>query len=337
MRLKHIFIPTKHNHYHPHAVRWTGLAVLLMAVTFTNSVYNWQHARAFQVLGYATSISPYEVINLTNQQRAGNGLAALNTDSQLMQAAQAKAQDMFAHDYWAHVSPTGTQPWYFMTNAGYAYAAAGENLAKDFNTSGGVVSGWMNSAGHRANILNGAYRDVGVAVMNGVLQGAETTVVVAMYGSRAAAPAPPAPAAPVAQAAAPTASASPAQAEPEAAAPITETPAPAPEPEPVVEATTQKPAQKPTPAATPAVTSTSQELTELKAVSAKEQLNWAQQVSVFLLLVILLINVFKHTVVWRTQRRGWRHIWLRAHPAAQYTLIFVTLAAVLFSANGVIK
>lgn len=345
MRLKHIFLPTKQNHYHPHAIRWTGLSIVLLMIIGANTVYNWQTAHTMRVLGYATAISSYEIVNLTNQQRSSNGLAALNTDPQLTQAAQAKAADMFAKDYWAHVSPTGEQPWDFITAAGYDYETAGENLAKDFNTSAGVVNAWMNSPEHRANILNGTYKDVGVAVMNGTLQGSETTLVVAMYASRTT---PPAPAPAATQTTTPTVASKPTPA-PQAstsaeetvtpaATPVTSPSQPAPistsEPTP----TAQKPSAKPTVAARNQTASkTVQTLSNTRPVTAREQLNWAQQVTVFMLSVILLINVFKHTVVWRTQRRGWRHIWLRAHPAAQYGLLFVSILVMLASAHGVIQ
>jgi hypothetical protein len=104
-------------------------------------------------------------------------------DARLNQSATLKAQNMFAENYWAHVSPSGIQPWYWFTQAGYSYSYAGENLAKDFDTTSGTIQGWMNSPGHRANILNPNYTDVGFAVENGTLVGGQTTLVVAHYGS----------------------------------------------------------------------------------------------------------------------------------------------------------
>jgi hypothetical protein len=92
---------------------------------------------------------------------------------------------MMLKNYWAHISPDGTTPWHFINDSGYAYSAAGENLAKDFNISSGVIAGWMGSPLNRDNVLNPTYQDVGYAVIDGSLVGSETTLVVAMYGSPA--------------------------------------------------------------------------------------------------------------------------------------------------------
>jgi uncharacterized protein YkwD len=194
MKIKNWLIAGKHNHYHPHLLRPAGLALVVLALLSVNLLQNLMQAHSFQVLGYASSISPSEVIDISNQQRAANGLPALHYNSKLSSAAQSKAQDMFAKDYWAHYAPDGTSPWSFITAAGYSYTTAGENLAKDFDTSNGVVMGWMNSAGHRANILNSSFVDTGVAVMNGTLQGSETTLVIAFYAAPKAAASTPAPA-----------------------------------------------------------------------------------------------------------------------------------------------
>jgi hypothetical protein len=94
-----------------------------------------------------------------------------------------KATDMFAKDYWAHVSPDGTTPWVWIRKAGYNYLYAGENLARGFDTSASVVNAWMNSPEHRANLLSSNYTDIGFAVQSGTLTGTETTLVVQEFGS----------------------------------------------------------------------------------------------------------------------------------------------------------
>ena len=119
----------------------------------------------------------------TNAEREKLGLTPLVANSKLTQAALAKGQDMLAQHYWAHVSPTGTQPWTFMKNSGYVYQLAGENLARDFANTPDMVRAWMNSPTHRANIVNGRYREIGVAVLEGELEGQETTLVVQMFGT----------------------------------------------------------------------------------------------------------------------------------------------------------
>jgi Cysteine-rich secretory protein family len=150
------------------------------------------------VLAYATSMSREGLLSATNQQRAANGVGSLGLNSALNQAAQAKANDMVARDYWSHNTPEGNPPWVFIDNAGYAYKKAGENLAYGFTTSSDTVVGWMNSPSHKENMLGGDYTDVGFGYANSPdYQGTgPETVVVAMYGQPmvAAASSPPAPA-----------------------------------------------------------------------------------------------------------------------------------------------
>lgn len=136
------------------------------------------------VLGYATDITVEKVLYLINQKRMEANLPELTLSPQLTEAATKKAADMFTYNYWAHVSPTGISPWSFITSSGYQYVYAGENLAKDFNTSEDVVNAWMNSKTHRENILKPEYADIGLAVMNGSLQGQATTLVVEEFGAK---------------------------------------------------------------------------------------------------------------------------------------------------------
>ena len=136
------------------------------------------------ILGFASNIAVDDIINDTNKERTTQGLKPLKFDGRLSQAASEKASYMFAKNYWAHTAPDGTTPWFFVQRTKYHYLYAGENLAKDFQTSKDVVEAWMGSkAGHRENILNVNYSDIGVAVTNGVLDGFETTLVVQMFGS----------------------------------------------------------------------------------------------------------------------------------------------------------
>jgi hypothetical protein len=137
------------------------------------------------VLSYSTNISPGDLLSGTNGQRSGNGLGTLSIDSQLMAAAQNKANDMVARNYWSHITPDGAEPWTFITGAGYQYTTAGENLAYGFDTSADTITGWMNSAPHRANILNGSYTQVGFGIANSANfnNDGQQTIVVAMYAS----------------------------------------------------------------------------------------------------------------------------------------------------------
>ncbi|MGA3291863.1 MAG: CAP domain-containing protein [Candidatus Microgenomates bacterium] len=136
-----------------------------------------------EVLGYAANISPSEVISLTNQERVENGLAPLNANSTLSQAAVAKGNDMLAKGYWAHFAPDGTSPWSFFLKFGYKYEYAGENLARDFPDAASAVTAWMNSPSHRENILNPNYQDIGIGVVEGNLAGVDTTIIVQFFGT----------------------------------------------------------------------------------------------------------------------------------------------------------
>lgn len=137
------------------------------------------------VLGNQTDMSPVALLQETNRERQADDETVLQMNTQLSAAAQAKADDMVAHNYWSHNTPDGRQPWSFMTAAGYNYQLAGENLAYGFSNAAAVTTGWMNSTEHRANILNARYQDIGFGIatspnFNG--SGPET-VVVAMYGT----------------------------------------------------------------------------------------------------------------------------------------------------------
>jgi len=154
-------------------------AALTLGIVFNHLITRSSH----DVLGYATNISSNVLLADTNAARSGHQEAALELNPQLTAAAQAKANDMAKRGYWSHVTPTGQQPWSFIDTAGYQYLAAGENLAYGFGSSDQVVAAWMNSAEHRANILDTDYHDVGFAtanVANYQGHGAET-IIVAMY------------------------------------------------------------------------------------------------------------------------------------------------------------
>ena len=99
-------------------------------------------------------------------ERASAGLAAFTLDATLTQVARTRAQDMAANNYFSHTSQNGDSPWDRMAAAGYPDAGA-ENIAKGYPTAAAVVKGWMNSPGHRANILNCGLRAIGVGMASG--------------------------------------------------------------------------------------------------------------------------------------------------------------------------
>jgi uncharacterized protein YkwD len=135
------------------------------------------------VLGYSSEITVQKVYDLTNYQRQLAGLSPLHFNPVLAQSAVSKAQDMFTHNYWSHNSPQGKTPWDFFKAVGYQYSVAGENLAKDFYDTDSMMKAWINSPTHRANIINTQYQEIGIGVVNGVLNGVKTTLVVQHFGT----------------------------------------------------------------------------------------------------------------------------------------------------------
>lgn len=192
---RHLFHPRRSNNHrpkvlHPESLGYfcalvLGFAGLLNQVVLSPSL----GLHLGNVLGFASDITPAKVVELTNQERARLGLPGVTLNATLSQAALAKGQDMMTDQYWAHTAPDGKQPWDFIRVAGYGYQVAGENLARDFSTTTDMMGAWMASPTHRANIANQKYKEIGVAVIDGKLQGYDTTLVVQMFGTRRARPA----------------------------------------------------------------------------------------------------------------------------------------------------
>ena len=103
-----------------------------------------------------------EVIRLVNEIRKERGLSSLSYDWQLARVARYKSMDMQSLGYFSHTSPTYGSPFDMMKSFGISYRSAGENIARGYSTPKSVVNGWMNSSGHRANILNSSYTHIGV-------------------------------------------------------------------------------------------------------------------------------------------------------------------------------
>ena len=103
-----------------------------------------------------------EVVRLVNRERASRGLKPLTYDWELSRVARYKSEDMRNNNYFSHTSPTYGSPFQMMKSFGIKYTAAGENIAKGQKTPESVMNAWMNSSGHRANILNGQYEQIGI-------------------------------------------------------------------------------------------------------------------------------------------------------------------------------
>ncbi len=129
-------------------------------------------------------ISATAIIDLTNMERATvANLPPLKENVLLDAAAEMKLNDMFNNQYFAHISPSGVGPGDLALKAGYNYVVEGENLAEgDFTSATNLLNAWMASPGHRANILNVRYINIGVAVRQGMYQGQEVWMAVQEFG-----------------------------------------------------------------------------------------------------------------------------------------------------------
>ena len=108
-----------------------------------------------------------EVIRLVNEIRRSNGLKPLTANWELSRIARYKSEDMYDNRYFSHTSPTYGTPFQMIRAFGLSYRSAGENIAYGQRTPAAVVNAWMNSSGHRANILNASYTQIGVGYCAG--------------------------------------------------------------------------------------------------------------------------------------------------------------------------
>jgi hypothetical protein len=183
--LRRLFFPDHPKYRKAHALRPPAFLLYLGFLLLLNVTFQIVVKVRPGILGFSSSIIAEDLVNLTNEKRAANGLPLLTYSPVLTQAAASKGQDMFSYNYWSHVSPLGVDPWTWIRQAGYTYQFAGENLAKDFVDSASVVEAWMNSPTHRDNVLSDRFKEVGIAVLDGNLSGYQTTLVVQMFATPA--------------------------------------------------------------------------------------------------------------------------------------------------------
>lgn len=183
MKLAHWFIPHKDTHKKAHLISWEALLIYVLFFIFLQVGFSIISYAKPGILGISASVDQKTLIELTNKERGENGLPVLVENEALNNAAKLKAEHMFSENYWAHFAPSGKTPWDFILGSGYRFTFAGENLAKNFYSSDEVVKAWMNSQTHKDNLLNPKYKDIGIAVVEGVLNGQKTTLVVQEFGT----------------------------------------------------------------------------------------------------------------------------------------------------------
>ncbi len=179
---KHHFVPHKEKKTRATLLKHGAFYFYSLIFMLFLGLVNISKNLAPGVLGYASEITVRQLLENTNQVRNKEGKKSLILSEKLSKAAEQKAKYMFEKNYWAHTSPEGIEPWVFILDQDYDYSYAGENLARNFYYSKEVVDAWMKSPTHKENLLSGNYDEVGFAVVNGVLDGYETTLVVQMFG-----------------------------------------------------------------------------------------------------------------------------------------------------------
>ena len=177
------FLPHERNNHRPHLFSTTSVAVLALAVIILEAGFLVQTKFVYFKTDFLASVLPGALVALTNQDRLIAGLSGVTEDPLLNAAAQAAAEDMAVKGYFAHNSPDGKTPWYWLNQVGYTYSYAGQNLAVNFTDSQNVETAWLESPTHRANIMKPEYTRVGFGTANGIYEGQETTFVVEYFAA----------------------------------------------------------------------------------------------------------------------------------------------------------
>ncbi len=133
--------------------------------------------------GFSNEITAENVVVLMNEYRAGEGLPPLALEKRLTLAANDRMRHMEDEGYWSHTSPDGVSPFTWVKVRAYQFEKAGENLATGFETARLLVASWMESPGHRANIMSADFEDVGISIIDGSTQGPATgKSIVVLFG-----------------------------------------------------------------------------------------------------------------------------------------------------------
>ncbi|MFA5129651.1 MAG: CAP domain-containing protein [Patescibacteria group bacterium] len=183
--LKQHFIPHEGNNFHPHflhfkrAVFYSAFFIAIKAFLVIVAVgLPIQAYLAPDVLAGQTN----KIMALTNNVRKGKGLPVLREASVLDTTAYQKAADMAENGYFSHTGPNGHTLSYFLKNAGYKYSTAGENLAMGFSDAESVMSAWMKSPTHYANLIDPDFQEFGVGIEEGLYDGTDTVFVAQHFG-----------------------------------------------------------------------------------------------------------------------------------------------------------
>ncbi len=185
-KLTDLFIPCTQNTFKPNFLERVSMGIMLGLILLSFATANIQALLWMGSEWMVSTVLPAVLIDLTNEERSQGSVRTLSHSEVLDRAAQMKADDMAQNEYFAHYSPTGVSPWYWFDEASYTFIHAGENLAVHFTDSRDVVDAWMDSPAHKANIMNGAFSEIGIGTARGEYKGFPTIFVVQLFGTPAA-------------------------------------------------------------------------------------------------------------------------------------------------------
>ncbi|MCC7160502.1 hypothetical protein IT399_02175 [Candidatus Nomurabacteria bacterium] len=182
--LKKHFIPHEGNEHRPHILRDSTTRVILVIIIFLE-IFSFviPVLLNLNMKGGVAAVLPAVLADLTNNERKTENIPILSVSPILNKAAEMKAEDMATKGYFAHTSPEGKTPWYWIEKVGYKYQYAGENLAINFTDSKDVANAWLNSPSHKANIVKENYTEMGTGIAFGVYQGHNTIFVAQVYAN----------------------------------------------------------------------------------------------------------------------------------------------------------
>ncbi len=178
------FIPHAGNDHQPHILRTKSIrSIIILIIFFEAFAFLLPTLTDINKTGGMAAVLPAILSDLTNKERNDEKLNPLTINPLLNKAAEMKANDMATHGYFAHTSPEGKTPWYWIEQVGYKYKYAGENLAINFSDSKDVTNAWMHSPTHKANITKENYTEVGTGVATGMYKGQKTVFVAQIYAN----------------------------------------------------------------------------------------------------------------------------------------------------------
>jgi len=183
IKVKKIFIPCEENGFKSGILASNFLTYFLVGLIILKLV-SFGFLVEFSKTGLFADVSKTALVEMLNEQRQEQGIGVLVENAELNQAAMLKAQHMLNEDYFSHNSPNGITPWFWFQIAGYEYYYAGENLGIGFLDSGEIHQAWNDSPLHKDNLLNPNYKEIGIAILRGELNGQDNTIVVQLFGSQ---------------------------------------------------------------------------------------------------------------------------------------------------------